>query len=90
MVKADGNTACSIASEKVGSVGSGNPDGISGKRDPMVSTFSPSSAAPSEPAITTIRKAGRRGANRRRPMISASAAPPTATVAPSTLPATEK
>src|SRR3546814_7707227 len=72
MVNADGRTALIFANEISGSEGIGRPAGISGKREPIVSTGRLSSATANELATTAIRKPGRRGDHRRSMMISAS------------------
>src|SRR3546814_21111154 len=81
MVNADGRTALIFANEISGSEGIGRPAGISGKREPIVSTGRLSSATANELATTAIRKPGRRGDHRRSMMISASAPTPTPMVA---------
>src|SRR3546814_8423083 len=56
MVKADGRTALILATEMSGNDGTGRPAGMSGKREPIVSTGRFKSATASELATTAIRK----------------------------------
>src|SRR3546814_17330390 len=79
MVKAEGSTSMACASVKAGRLGNGRLEGISPKREPMVSTGRSIAQTASAAPTTATRKAGHVGKCRRASRDTARAAEDTAT-----------